>query len=119
MNKTEKEYAAKRIRQIYKIKERAIEDKYPELNKSINKRDKVNMIVSKKAKVKKSIDYGSYHFGIDEVFDWPQDKVKSKAKNKCNAEIKNLKAEAQIVEDEIMLGDSQKALHLLRKFEKS
>ncbi len=119
MNKTEKEYAAKRIRQIYKIKEQAIEDKCPELNKSISRRDKINMIVSKKAKVKKSINYHSYHFEIDEVFDWPQDKEKSKSQIKCNAEIKVLKVEAQIVEDEIMLGDSQKALQLLRKFAQS
>ena len=119
MNKMEKEYALRRVGGIYSTKEKAITDKYPELNKCFSKRDKVNAIMSKKAKVKKDIEYSVHHLGLDDVFDWPQNKEKLKSQIECNKKIKALKSETQKVKDEIMLGDSQRALQLLRKFEQS
>lgn len=118
MNKSEKDYAFKRVSSICRRKESAIKSKFPKANICLTKREKVASIKSGKAKLKKNIDYSSYRLEIEDVFEWPKKADIENAKKLVNIEISSLHKHTTKVKDEIMLGDEEKALKLIREFEK-
>uniref|UniRef100_A0A6M3LUF9 Uncharacterized protein n=1 Tax=viral metagenome TaxID=1070528 RepID=A0A6M3LUF9_9ZZZZ len=118
MKAAEKNYAVQRVLEIERRKAQAVRDKYPDADKCLSNRDKVAMIKSGKAKIKKDVDYGGYRIDLDSIFVWPEDSKKVKAEKQLAEEIDKLDAQAQQVKDELMLGDEEKALALLRQFER-
>lgn len=118
MTKSEKDYALKRVRDICRDKESAIKEKYPKTNKRLTNKEKVALIKSGKATLKKDIDYAPYRLEINDIFEWPVNNKIEKTLAQMNKEISSLNKHAIKVKDEIMLGDNARALKLIREFEK-
>lgn len=124
MNKQERDYAAKRVENIHAKKVAALGLRPNSM--PMTKEEATAYVMSKKAVIKElhvSYNYGrdpyiSVSYALPEPTKTDSDKL-IKAQAVYDDKLTALKIAATEVTDEIMLGDSQRALDLLKSFENS
>ena len=121
MKATEKNYAIARVSELCRDKIGAV----PNPVKSLSRTDKLELIASGRVKLKTKkeiMGLTAHRYGtpdIDDVFNFSKFEVPcEKAKLEYDNKLAEIRRKAQSVKDEIMLGDEQRALKLLREFEK-
>ena len=119
MKATEKNYAIARVSELCRDKIGAV----PNPVKSLSLTDKLELIASGKVKLKTKkeiLDSAAHYYGtpvIDSVFDFSKFEIPcEKAKLEYDNKLAEIRRKAQSVKDEIMLGDEQRALKLLRNW---
>ena len=120
MNQTQKNYMKKRVEGIRRIKEseirkhfttKAVQLTHKEMRNLIRKRE-VKMFPE--SKIKENYN-GGY---INSVFDFSKYTTKQKfEQKKCNEVMKRFNAQSNALLDEIMLGDCEAALDMIKELE--
>lgn len=122
MKATEKNYAIERVESIRRDKEIELSNRFDmdwRGNVRTIQAEKIAAIKNGTAKIKEQIAVSNDNPSLDEVYDWPFSDAKAKQQATYESLKAKLNSEAQKVKDELMLGDSQTALEMLRKFEGS
>lgn len=117
MNMQQRSYAFGRIAGVVQAQEKALRAAHTKAAKRITDEERAELVRSGKVKLKASIRTISTYTDVDDAFDFSKfvwdDKLDLAAFDKAFLPIK---AEADRVRDQIMLGDSTEALQAIEAF---
>lgn len=122
MNQQQKIYAVERIKQVEKIKKSDAHRKFTTRAINLTSEEKYKLISSGKVKVLSysqcKSQYGRGFHELDSCFDFSKHEEKEKLDiEKYQPICQRIEALAEEARDQIMLGDSQEALKLIRELE--
>lgn len=121
MNRDQVNHLKKRIEDIFREKTNLIKDFYKKVPNGLDFNEKYKAIVKGEAKLKSRDELDSYT-DLKDAYVFPIDKLISIA-NKENDQFytkiyQELSSKKNSILDEIILGDAQEALKMIREFEK-
>lgn len=116
MNQKQREYAIERVRALRGKRILALKEKYITPAKRLSRQEKFELVRSGKVKVRNENEDFAPHYWVD-LFDFSKFEAEAKAHPKFDEFVDAEKARAQKVIDEIMLGDAEEALNLIRVYE--
>ena len=116
MNQQQRKYSVSRVEEIFLLKSEELREKHTKEGKTLSGEEKVKALKSGKFKIKpdiKNLDSYSY---ITRVFDFTGEKKSVFNQALFDKEVKTLRKEKSKILDEIMLGDEENALRLIKEF---
>lgn len=117
MNQTQKNYAIERLNNIVKTKREAIEERHT--TPAIRLSDSERFIAFKKGEYTVRTDVEKRitpYTDVMSIVRFKAEKPKKIDQKAISTEVKKLEKEAAALRDELMLGDGDKALELIKKF---
>ena len=116
MTQTQVKYARQRAEAIYQDKVKALEAKYTTKGVSLTSKERLNALVDGDFEVKEPADYQSAHQWYHQVV-FTAEKPGVFDRDSYNKDVADLKVKLTKLTDELVLGDNQEALKLLKAFE--
>lgn len=113
MTKSQQEYALQRIDNIYKDKKSALEEKYGFKGVSLSKQEKFDLVKSGQVSLKSEL---AAPYNLYDAFDFSNFEREAGFFPEGKVKLDKLDGERKWLRDEIMLGDSQEALNMLKMF---
>lgn len=118
MNKQQREYALKRIKEIHYQKVEDIKKPYFVEEKRLTPEQAVSLVLRKKVPVKTNLpNREARYLDLFECFDFSEQHYRSYYKKGWEKAVDKLDKQREKIEDELMLGDTEKALQLIAQFE--
>ena len=120
MNQQQKSYVMKRMNEIKSEKEEIIRKENSTEEKRLKAREKFNLIKNNMVEFNKEedINFNYYSISMDDIYDFSSFEIKeSFNREKYNEQINVLNKKFKQTCDELMIGDSDKAIELIKEFE--
>lgn len=115
--KNEKQYARHRVHQIANAKVAALRVKYQKPGKQLTGEQRIDLIRSGKVKLFPDARWHGYD-NVTALFDFAKYEFDESFDPKFEKEAAVVMQRAGDIEDEIMLGDNEEALQMIREFQK-
>lgn len=116
MTKTQVDYAIGRLTDLYHAREEAIRAVHETPEKKLTMAQKWEMVVAGRATPRADTPPASSSYGWMGLFDWSAHECDAVVSDTGRRLLAGLKTEFTRAKDEIMLGDAEEALALLRAF---
>ncbi len=116
MTKAQVDYAIRRLTETYRTRQAAIRAEHETPEKKLSMDQKWQMVLAGRAAARADLTYMTGSSGWMGLFDWSEHEHDAVMSPAGEQQMELLKRELTRAKDEIMLGDAEEALALLRAF---